>query len=568
MHASRRSAQITRENVRQLQVAWTYESGDHFTASEMQSNPVVVDGVLYATTPTMQVVAVNAATGKQVWKYDPSGGATARTRFRHRGVTVHAGRVFVTYRNFLIALDKTTGTPIASFGVEGRVDLREGLGKPAEGLSVSASTPGVVFEDLLILPSSVPETLPGTPGHIRAFDWKTGQQRWIFHTIPQPGEPGQETWPADAYKLAGGANAWAGVTVDPALALVFAATGSASFDFYGTTRQGDNLYANTVLALDARTGKRVWHFQGVKHDLWDWDFPAPPALVTVTRNGQQVEAVAQVTKFGDTFVLDRRTGESLFPIEDREVPPSTVDGEFASPTQPRPLLPEPFARQGLTEDMLTTRTPDAHAAVLERFRAMRSGMFEPPSLEGTIVFPGFDGGAEWGGAAFDEGLGLLYVNSNEMPWIVKLIPNNDTSLYNSKCATCHREDRQGGPAAPSLVDIGKKLSRDDIAAIVRQGTGQHAGLSRHGRPQYQRRGGVPHHRQGQGRRPGARERSGVAQVPQRRRVDLSRPRRLPGRSPALGHAQRHRPQHRQHPVAHSPWRGARAGGHGPDQHRQ
>lgn len=464
--------QITRENVRQLQVAWTYESGDHFTASEMQSNPVVVDGVLYATTPTMQVVAVNAATGKEVWKYDPSGGATARTRFRHRGVAVHADRVFVTYRNFLIALDKATGTPIASFGAAGRVDLREGLGKPAEGLSVSASTPGVVFEDLLILPSSVPETLPGTPGHIRAFDWKTGQQRWIFHTIPQPGEPGQETWPADAYKLAGGANAWAGVTVDPALAMVYAATGSASFDFYGTTRQGDNLYANTVLALDARTGKRVWHFQGVKHDLWDWDFPAPPTLVTVTRNGQPVEAVAQVTKFGDTFVLDRRTGESLFPIEDRDVPPSAVDGEFASPTQPRPLLPEPFARQGLTEDMLTTRTPEAHAAVLERFRAMRSGMFEPPSLEGTIVFPGFDGGAEWGGAAFDEELGLLYVNSNEMPWIVKLIPNNDTSLYNSKCATCHREDRQGGPAAPSLVDIGKKLSRDEIAAIVRQGTGR------------------------------------------------------------------------------------------------
>jgi len=464
--------QITKANVAQLKVAWTYESGDHFTASEMQSNPVVVDGVLYATTPTLQVVAVNAATGQQLWKYDPSGGSGARTRFRHRGVAVHADRVFVTYRNFLISLDKATGLPVPAFGVEGRVDLREGLGKPADGLSVSASTPGVVFEDLLILPSSVPETLPGTPGHIRAFDWKTGQQRWIFHTIPQPGEAGYETWPPEAYKLAGGANAWAGVTVDPALAMVFAATGSASFDFYGTTRQGDNLYSDTVLALDARTGRRIWHFQGVKHDLWDWDFPAPPTLVTVTRNGQKIEAVAQVTKFGDTFVLDRRTGASLFPIEDRPVPSSTVDGEFASPTQPRPQKPAPFARQGLTEDMLTTRTPQAHAAVLARFRAMKSGMFQPPSLDGTIVFPGFDGGAEWGGVAFDAGSGLLYVNSNEMPWIVKLIPNNDTSLYNSKCATCHREDRTGGPAAPSLVNIGAKLSRDEIAAIVRQGTGQ------------------------------------------------------------------------------------------------
>ncbi len=464
--------QVSKENVRQLQVAWTYTSGDHFTASEMQSNPVVVDGVLYATTPTMQVVAVNAATGTELWKYDPSGGTSARTRFRHRGVAVHADRVFVTYRNFLISLDKATGRPVPGFGADGRVDLREGLGRPAAGLSVSASTPGVVFEDLLILPSSVPETLPGTPGHIRAFDWKTGQQRWIFHTIPQPGEVGYETWPADAYQLAGGANAWAGVTVDPALAMVFAATGSASFDFYGPTRQGDNLFADCVLALDARTGKRVWHFQGVKHDLWDWDFPAPPTLVTVTRNGQTIEAVAQVTKFGDTFVLDRRTGASLFPIEERAVPRSAVDGEFASPTQPRPTLPAPFTRQGLTEAMLTTRTPEAHAGVLARFRTMKAGMFEPPSLEGTIVFPGFDGGAEWGGAAFDASSGLLYVNANEMPWVVKLILNNDTSLYNSKCATCHKEDRTGTPAAPALVNIGTKLSRDEIVTIVRQGTGR------------------------------------------------------------------------------------------------
>ncbi len=469
-------SQITRQNVRQLQVAWTYESGDHFTASEMQSNPVVVDGVLYVTTPTLQVAAVNAATGREVWKYDPGGGTAARTRFRHRGVAVHADRVLVTWRNFLIALDKTTGQPIPSFGVDGRVDLRQGLGKPVESVSVSASTPGVVFEDLYILPASVPETLPGTPGHIRAFDWKTGQQRWIFHTIPQPGEFGYDTWPPEAYQLAGGANAWAGVTVDPALGMVFAATGSASFDFYGATRQGDNLFSDTVLALDARTGKRVWHFQGVKHDLWDWDFPAPPTLVTVTRNGREVEAVAQTTKYGDTFVLDRRTGESLFEIEEREVPPSTVDGEFASPTQPRPVKPEPFARQGLTEDMLTTRTPEAHADVLARFRQMKSGMFEPPSFEGTIVFPGFDGGAEWGGSAFDPASGLLYVNSNEMPWIVKLIANNDTSLYNSKCATCHREDRTGSPDVPTLVGIGARLSRDEIMTVVRQGTGRMPGF--------------------------------------------------------------------------------------------
>jgi len=464
--------QISKSNVQSLQVAWTYESGDHFTASEMQSNPIVIDGVLYATTPTLKVIAVNAATGKEIWRFDPSGGSNARARFRHRGVAVHDDRVFVTYRNFLFALDKKSGQPIASFGSNGRIDLRDGLGKPIEGVSVSASTPGVVFEDLLILPSSVPETLPGTPGHIRAFDVKTGKQRWIFHTIPQPGEFGYDTWPKDAYQLSGGANAWAGVTVDQKLGMVFAATGSASFDFYGVTRHGDNLFANSVLALDARTGKRIWHFQALKHDIWDWDFPSPPSLVTVKRNGRNVNAVAQVTKFGYVFVLDRRTGESLFPIEYRKAPASAVDGEKAAEAQPYPTKPPPFARQGLTEAMLTTRTPEAHASVLERFRKMKAGFLAPPSFEGTIVFPGFDGGAEWGGTAFDPESGLLFVNSNEMPWIIKLIENNDTSLYNSKCATCHRTDRTGGPQAPSLIDIGKRMSRDDIVTLVRQGTGR------------------------------------------------------------------------------------------------
>ena len=463
--------QVNKANVKSLQVAWTYSSNDHFTGSEMQSNPIVIDGVLYATTPTMKVVAVNAETGAEIWKFDPSGGANSRARFRHRGVTVHDDRVFVTYRTFLFALDKKSGQPIASFGTNGRIDLREGLGRAAEGLSVSASTPGVVFEDLLILPSSVPETLPGTPGHLRAFDVKSGKQRWIFHTIPQPGEFGHETWPRESYKLSGGANAWAGVTVDQKLGMVFAATGSASFDFYGVTRHGDNLFANCVLALHARTGKRLWHFQAVKHDVWDWDFPAPPSLVTVRRNGRPVDAVAQITKHGFVFVLDRRTGASLFPIEYRKVPASAIDGEQVAATQAFPLQPPPFARQGLTEAMLTNRTPEAHAAVLERFRQLKSGFFEPPSFAGTIVFPGFDGGAEWGGAAFDPDSGLLYVNSNEMPWIVKMIPNDDTSLYNSKCASCHREDRTGG-IGPSLVDISKRMTRDEIATIVRQGTGR------------------------------------------------------------------------------------------------
>jgi len=465
-------AQINTDNVNRLQVAWTYDSHDASRGSEMQSNPVVVDGVLYATTPTLKVVAIDAATGQEVWKFDPGGGAAGQARFRHRGVTVHADRVFVTYRSFLYALDRKTGQPIPSFGASGRVDLREGLDQPAQGLSVSASTPGQVYEDLLILGTSVPETLPGSPGHLRAFDVNTGKVRWIFHTIPKPGEMGYDTWPADAYKLAGGANAWAGVTVDQKTGVVFAATGSASFDFYGVTRHGDNLFADCVLALDARTGKYIWHFQGIRHDIWDWDFPAAPSLVTVRREGKAVEAVAQITKYGYVWVLDRKTGTPLFPTKWVDVPASKIDGEQASPRQLVPALPVPFARQGLTEQMLTTRTPEAHAAVLARFKKYSKGFFAPPTLEGTIVFPGFDGGAEWGGAAFDADSGLLYVNSNEMPWIIKLIPNNDTALYKSKCASCHREDRRGGATGPSLLDVATKFTRDQVAALIRQGTGR------------------------------------------------------------------------------------------------
>ncbi len=464
--------QITRQNVTQLKVAWTYDSHDAFKGSEMQSHAVVVDGVLYATTPTMKVVAVDAATGKEVWKFDPSAGAGTRGRFRHRGVTIRNDRLFVSYRNFLYALDRKTGTPIPSFGQDGRIDLRAGLGMPVERASVSASTPGAIFEDTIIMGSSVPETLPGTPGHIRAFDVNTGKLRWIFHTIPQPGEFAYDSWPPDAYKLIGGANAWAGVTVDTKNAMVFAATGSASFDFYGVNRHGDNLFANCVLALDARTGKRIWHFQGVRHDVWDWDFPAAPNLVTVKRNGRNVEAVAQITKTGYVYLLDRKTGEPLFPIEQRSVPPSRIAGEALASTQPIPLKPPPFTRQGMTEAMITTRTPEAHAAVVERFRQFGSGMWAPPTERGIIVFPGFDGGAEWGGAAFDPDSALLYVNANEMPWIVRLIGNNDTSLYNVNCATCHREDRKGSPSAPSLEGIGDRRSRDEIATVIREGTGR------------------------------------------------------------------------------------------------
>jgi len=475
--------QIDQQNVKRLEMAWTYDSGDAFQGSEMQSNPIVSGGLLYATTPKMRVIALNAVTGKEVWSFNPTAPGDTQRRFRHRGVTVYRDRVFFTYRNYLWCLDRQTGKPLTSFGEGGRIDLRMGLDRPPESVTISASSPGVAFEDTIILGSTVPETLPGSPGHIRAFDINTGKMRWIFHTIPHPDEYGYDTWPKEAYRISGGANAWPGLSLDPKLGMMFAATGSASFDFYGSNRIGDNLFADCVLALDARTGKRIWHFQGIKHDVWDLDFPAAPSLVTVTRNGRQVEAVAQITKTGYVFVLDRKTGEPLFPVEYRSAPASALDGEKLSEVQPYPVKPPPFTRQTFTEDMVTDRTPEAHAAVLARLKTLDSnGIFTPPSLRGTVLMPGTDGGAEWGGAAYDPESGLLYVNSNEQPWIIRMVSHETKSLYQNNCASCHGSDRQGAPSTfPSLVDIGKRRSRDDIIHFVREGGGRMPGFEYLGR---------------------------------------------------------------------------------------
>jgi quinoprotein glucose dehydrogenase len=465
--------QISPANVRRLKVAWTYETHDEFKGSEMQANPVVVDGVLYATTPKVQVFALDAATGRELWRFDPNAGVPPTSRMRHRGVVVTGDRVLVNYRNRLYALDRKTGRPIRSFGDSGWVDLRAGLGRPVEGLSVSASTPGVVFEDLLIMGSTVPEALPSAPGDIRAYDVRTGALRWSFHTIPHPGEFGHETWSPGAWKIAGGANAWSGVTLDRARGLVFAATGSASYDFYGAHRLGDNLFANSVLALDARTGRRVWHFQGLRHDLWDRDFPAAPVLVTVRRGGKPVDAVAQITKTGHTYLFERTKGTPLFPIEQRPMPRGVLEGERTAETQPFPVLPPPFARQRLTKDDLTTRTPAAHAAALRTFEEYRTDHpFAAPNTKGIIIYPGVDGGGEWGGPAFDPATGLLYVNSNEMAWLLKLTERSDRSLYGANCASCHGDARQGSAVAPSLIDVVARRSREQVVRIIREGTGR------------------------------------------------------------------------------------------------
>ncbi len=474
--------QINRSNAANLKVAWTYDTGDAFADSEMECSPIIVHGVMYASTPKLRVFALNAATGKPLWTFDPREESGRPGKARNRGVTFWESggdrRVFFVYSHYLFALNADSGKLIPSFGEGGRVDLREGLGRPAQDMFITATSPGIVYKDLLILGSLVSEALPAAPGDIRAFDVRTGKIRWSFHTIPHPGEFGYETWPKDAWKYIGGANNWAGMSLDEKRGMVFASTGSAAFDFYGANRVGDDLFANCILALKADTGERVWHFQGIRHDVWDRDFPAAPSLITVTRDGAPVDAVAQITKSGHVFVLDRDTGKSLFPLESLPYPASAVEGEKLARMQTLPLAPEAFARQKFTADLVTDRTPAAHQAVLERLRKVHSnGQFTPPSLEGTVVFPGFDGGGEWGGPAYDPETHLLYVNSNEMAWILRLVRPPDAgkrmtaeNLYLRHCAGCHHADRAGSPPEfPSLIHIAQSHSAAEITSIVANG---------------------------------------------------------------------------------------------------
>jgi quinoprotein glucose dehydrogenase len=468
--------QINRANVSQLQMAWRFDTGE---AGGLETTPIVVDGVLFAFTPTQQVIALNAATGKLVWKFDSEIKGTGPDR----GVTYWTDgkdkRLLAGVMNFVYALDPATGKVIASFGKNGRIDLREDLGRDPAQQSIALTSPGVLYKDLLIVGGRTPETLPAPPGDIRAYDVRTGAFRWSFHTIPHPGEPGYETWPGDAWKTSGAANNWAGMAVDVDRGIVFVPTGSAAPDFYGATKMGDDLYADTLLALNAETGERIWHFQGVHHDIWDRDFPAPPILVSVSRNEKLIPAIAQTTKQGYLYLFDRTTGKPLFPFENRPYPPSTTPGENASATQPYPLRPEPFARQVVTEDTLTQRTPAAHEWAVKRFREMRhDGQFVPLSIgKDTLVSPSFEGGAEWGGPAVDPQTGILYINANNYASIGALAVHSGESpgrkTYLSQCGVCHGEHRQGSPPEfPSLLDISHRLTTDQIAATIHDGKGR------------------------------------------------------------------------------------------------
>ncbi|EDY84138.1 Cytochrome c subfamily, putative [Verrucomicrobiia bacterium DG1235] len=479
-------AKITEENVDRLELAWVWNEGadDPQGLSQIQCNPLVIGGVLYGTDANLDLIALDAKSGKLLWRFDPYEGLdTKEGRGVNRGLAYwksgDESRILFGVSRFLIAVDPETGTRIESFGTDGRIDLKVDLGAGAQGLQVQANTPGVVYENLIVMGMRVGEgPAPAAPGPIRAYDVRSGELVWRFNTIPQPGEAGYETWPEEAYKSVGGANVWTGMAVDVERGIVFCPTGSAAFDFWGGDRIGQNLYANCLIALNAKTGERIWHYQFVHHDIWDRDLPAPPNLVTVRHGGVEIPAVAQITKSGHVFVFNRETGEELFPIEETQVPWSDLRGEQAWATQPLPVKPEPFARQVFSADLITDVSPESYREVLDRFITLRPhAPFVPPSKEGTIIFPGYDGGGEWGGAAVDPA-GVLYVNSNEMPWILTMVDATLASsegerLYFQNCAGCHGTDRSGSLAQsiPGLTGIHERMTRLEVSDRIRLGKG-------------------------------------------------------------------------------------------------
>jgi quinoprotein glucose dehydrogenase len=484
--------QINTDNVQNLQVAWTYHTGvtDTSNKAQMQCQPIVIDGVLYATSSRISVLAIKAATGELLWQFDPfkHWGGENSWAGTNRGVTYWESgddkRILCSAGSSLFALDAHTGQPIPTFGDSGRIDLQRDLDYHKDKFLIVANTPGVIYKDLYITGMRLSEGLDAGPGHIRAFDVRTGKRKWIFHTIPHPGEPGYETWEdKESYRKIGGANNWAGMSLDEERGIVFVPIGSASYDFWGGNRKGQNLFANCLLALDANTGKRLWHFQTIHHDLWDRDLPAPPNLVTITQDGKKVDAVAQITKHGFVFLFDRVTGKPLFPIQETPVPTSDLKGEQAWATQPIPTLPKPYMRQNFEESDIIDISPEHQQEIAERFKKLRSGnMFIPPSTQGAVLFPGFDGGGEWGGASFDPESGLLYVNSNEMPWTITMQENQlatggtladrGKNLYVGNCANCHGTDRKGNAQAfPSLVNLNKKYKEAQVVNILKTGRG-------------------------------------------------------------------------------------------------
>lgn len=428
--------QINRDNVARLAVAWRYHTGDMRKGGTIECTPVVVDGVMYITTVSTRVAALRADTGQPIWTFDPHTGGPDHNLVIANGVNRGVAywsdgkpggqrRILVGIADGrLISLDAATGKPDPNFGKNGQVDLREGLERNVASLPYGPTSAPLVFEDLAILGFANGEASPASPGDPRAFDVRSGKEIWRFHSIPRQGEFAADTWPKDAWQFRGGANAWAGLTLDAEHGVLFSATGSTTTDFYGPDRPGDNLFSNCVLAQDARTGKRLWHFQTVHHDLWDHDNPCPPVMVTVTHEGRQIQAVAQVTKTGYCFLLDRATGKPLFGVSEVPAPPSDIPGERPSPTQPVPLKPAAICRQAFTDDDATNISKEAHDYVMKVLKEHPHGRPNiPPTLQGTVELPGYHGGANWSGASFDPTTGYLYVNSNNVPFFCRLRKN-------------------------------------------------------------------------------------------------------------------------------------------------
>ncbi len=490
--------EIDTSNVQQLQIAWEFHTGDADTAahSQIQCNPIIVNGVMYFTSPELKLFAVDAATGKQKWVYSPFDSIPGSQKVSHfimnnnRGVTYWSDgendqRLFYTADSYLEAVDANTGKIITSFGDSGRVDLHNGLEmEGVKSLFVTATSPPSAYKDLIITGTRVSEAMDAAPGDVRAYDARTGKIAWQFHTIPHPGEAGYETWEDPyAWENVGGANNWMGITIDKQRGIAYIPLGSSSMDFYGGKRRGSNLYADCLLALDAATGKHLWHFQYIHHDTWDKDPSSPPVLITVTHNGKKIDAVAQTSKNGFVYLFNRETGESLFPIIETPVDTTTeLTGEKMWPTQPIPQKPAPFVRQSFTEkDLNPYLSKEEYEDVKKQLRSYHTGnMFMPQSKEGTIIFPGFDGGGEWGGPAVDPETGILYVNANEMAWILKMFDidpakNQETvgqageRLYQQNCVTCHGPDRKGGGNYPSIADVKNKYSVDSLIEFINTG---------------------------------------------------------------------------------------------------
>ncbi|MBX2952248.1 MAG: PQQ-binding-like beta-propeller repeat protein [Leadbetterella sp.] len=487
--------EINVSNVSGLKNAWTFQMSDLPQGEQpvsSQSNPIIVDGVMYANSGKQTVYAIDAATGKEIWSCKtldegvPSAASRGVTYWESKGDK----RILYSSGNYLMAIDAKTGKIIPSFGTNGRVNLNEGMRDDPEKISVTLSSPGRIYKDLIIIGARTPDSYGAPPGYIRAYNCKTGKLEWTFHTIPHPGEPGYETWPPDAYKYAGGVNCWAGLSIDTKRGMVFLALGSPSYDYYATDRKGENLFGNCVLALDAATGQYKWHFQTVHHDLWDYDLPAPPNLVTFTKDGKQVDAVAQVTKQGFVFILDRDTGKPVYPVEERKVPASHIPGEEVWPTQPFPVKPKAFVKQFMTEEDLNHYSDEDHKAILQQFRSVRyEGLFTPPDLKGTLSLPATRGGANWGGAAYDPGTAHLYIRGNNLPEIITIVDLDkhfaarDNSVFETgrvaymrHCSACHGAEKKGiPPTFPSLVNLKNKTSEKEALEKIRMGGGSMPG---------------------------------------------------------------------------------------------